>query len=383
MVRIPSVVFEESSSDSESDGFHALAHRARVRLSKRPRQEIVAYSAVPGEFSSDTESDEVQTLAARARAKMSEKEASSSGVISEFQKVKEAVGRQVIMSPEGMWCDSKSFFIVKAPLVEEKSFYTNMAGFYRSKHPGGPLAPYDEGDFDHRFRLLSVARAPFPLRDHIKEMPEDVADKMIRAAFQLPSDVEWRWPEPGERIYHRPADGFVPVWMEHLRSGWNPRWHVFFKHLCKYEFKCSPMQLTPNAIKWMTWFLAACNKKNYYPTLKLFHMLFQFKKSGVKPLYELRFRSKELGLGAGFVSPVMHQSSLKGWNGEVLMLKGLDLAFMPYIVSDEKQVRTDFGAPGAAGAFREQLREFCGCLGSQLTRDLFMQHDKLHGYGCK
>ena len=143
------------------------------------------------------------------------------------------------------------------------------------------------------------------------------------------------------------------------------------------------MQITPNAIKWMTWFLMACNKKNYYPTLKLFHMLFQFKKSGVKPLYELRFRSNECGLGAGFINPVIHQSSLKNWNGEILMLRGLDLAFMPYIVSDEEQVRTSFRAPGAAGEFREQLREFCGCLGFQLTRDSFMQYDKLHLARCK
>ena len=188
---------------------------------------------------------------------------------------------------------------------------------------------------------------------------------------------------PGEMIYHRPADGFVPVWMEHLRSGWNPRWHIFFKHLCKYEWKVSPMQLTPNAVKWMTWFLWACNKMNYYPTLRLFRMLFQFKKSGVKPLYELRFRSKECGLGTGFVSPVMHQSSLKGWNGEVLMLKGLDLGFMPYIEVDDKEVKTDSGAPGATGEFRAQLVEFCNCLGFQLTRDTFMQHNKLHEGGCE
>ena len=103
----------------------------------------------------------------------------------------------------------------------------------------------------------------------------------------------------------------------------------------------------------------------------------------MKPLYELRFRSKECGLGVGFVSPVIHQSSLKHWNGEILMLKGLDLAFMPYIISDDKQVRTNFGAPGAAGEFREQLREFCGCLGFQLTRDSFMQYDKLYQGGCK
>ena len=65
------------------------------------------------------------------------------------------------------------------------------------------------------------------------------------------------------------------------------------------------------------------------------------------------------------------------------MLKGLDLAFMPYIETDDKKVRTDFGAPGAAAEFRAQLVEFYNCLGFQLTRDTFMQHDKLHEGGCK
>ena len=158
---------------------------------------------------------------------------------------------------------------------------------------------------------------------------------------------------------------------------------MFFKHLCKYEFKCSPMQIMPNGIKWMAWFLLACNKMNYYPTLKLFHLLSQFKKSGQEPLYELRFRSKEYSLGAGFVRPVIHQSSLKNWNHEVLMLKGLDLGYMPYIVTDDKQVRTDFGASGTAGEFRDQLIKFCNCLVFQLTRETFMQYDKMHEGGCK
>ena len=85
MVRIPKRPrqnSEESSSDSESDGCRALAHRARVRLSKRPRQKVVAYSAVPGEFSSDTECDEVQTLSHRAQVKMAERELAESGVVS-------------------------------------------------------------------------------------------------------------------------------------------------------------------------------------------------------------------------------------------------------------------------------------------------------------
>ena len=56
---------------------------------------------------------------------------------------------------------------------------------------------------------------------------------------------------------------------------------------------------------------------------------------------------------------------------------------MPYLVTDDKLVKTNFGAPGASGKFRDQLMEFCGCLGQQLTRDTFMQYDKLHEWGCK
>ena len=79
----------------------------------------------------------------------------------------------------------------------------------------------------------------------------------------------------------------------------------------------------------------------------------------------------------------MQQSSLKNWNREVLMLKGLDIHYMPYLVTDDKLVKTNFDAPGASGKFRDQLMEFCGCLGQQLTRDTFMQFDKLHEWGCK
>lgn len=103
---------------------------------------------MPGEFSSDSETDERQSLADRARVKMAERAASSSGVISEFQKVVVAKGKQVIMSPEGIWADSKSYFITKGPLVDEKKFYRSLEALYKSKHPNGPLAPYYRGDFD-------------------------------------------------------------------------------------------------------------------------------------------------------------------------------------------------------------------------------------------
>ena len=173
-----------------------------VRIPRRPRRNIVAYTGVPGEDSSDTDTDEVQTLAYRARVKMAEREVAEAGVVSAHQDVVITSGKQVIMTPDGIWGDSKSYFITKGPLVEEKSFYANMSGFYRLKHPNGRLGPYNKEEFDERFRKLSGIRAPYPVRNHIQEMSPEAADRMIRTAFQLPPEIEWRWPEHGEKIYH-------------------------------------------------------------------------------------------------------------------------------------------------------------------------------------
>ena len=194
-------------------------------------------------------------------------------------------------------------------------------------------------------------------------------------------NTTYQWPVAGEKIYHRPDDGFIPVWLEHLRSGWHPRWHMFLKHLCKYKFRCSVMQITPNGVKWMTWFMIACDKMNLQPTFKLFHHLFTFAHSSYKPFYELRFRGAECGFEPGDERPMVLGSSLKNWNREIIMLKGLDLEFMPYIATDG--VVTDFRAPALEGEALGQIRDFCDCLGHQVTRDTFMNFKKLCNWGCK
>ena len=89
--------------------------RSMVRIPRQAKQKIVAFSAVPGEFSSDTDTDEVQTLVHRARVKMAEREISESGVVSAYQDVVMTSGRQVIMSPEGVWGDSKSILLLRPP----------------------------------------------------------------------------------------------------------------------------------------------------------------------------------------------------------------------------------------------------------------------------
>ena len=169
--------------------------------------------------------------------------------------------------------------------------------------------------------------------------------------------------------------------MEHQRSGWGPRCHMFIKHLCKYVYRIFPIQITPNGIKSMTWFIACCNKSGLLPTFKLFHQIFYLSRSSQKPFYEMRFRAAECGFGPGRSKPVMHQTSLKHWNGEILMLKGYDLEYLPYFTTGE--VKTKFNPEILEGEAVDQVRKFCGSLGFQPTRDTFMNHKLLFQLGCK
>lgn len=87
---------------------------------------------------------------------------------------------------------------------------------------------------------MGISKAPYALKDKFANLPNTEMDKIVRAAFYLVPEVEWRWPKPGERIYDRPAD-YVEVWLEHLRPGWNPSYHQFVNYFFKCVYKISIM----------------------------------------------------------------------------------------------------------------------------------------------
>lgn len=141
------------------------------------------------------------------------------------------------------------------------------------------------------------------------------------------------------------------------------------------------MQLTPNGVKWITWFLSCCNKFGFQPTIKLFHQIFVLIRSNHLPLYELRFRAAEYDYGPGDAKPVIMQSSLKFLNGEVIFLKGLDLAYMPPIfMSLETE---DFQPPILKDDALHHVFQFREFLGYQFTQDSLMRYKTLHNHGCK
>lgn len=289
------------------------------------------------------------------------KKASTSEVLTELR-TKKFPDRQVPCTPDGMWIDWNHHFITKAPAVSNVFYYRDLTHLYSQYQPNAHLGTYDESKFSRRFADSPLNKDLYPLKESFLNLDPQEMDKAVRAAFQLGSDIEWRCPQPGERIFYRPNDGFVPVWMEHLRSGWNPRSHQFIKHRCKYILKISPMQITPNGIKLMNLFLSCYNKMNFQPTFILFYQLFSLVKSNVKPLYELRFRFTKCGFGSGDAKPVIQQSSLKYWNAELIMLKGLDLFYMSYIATS--RVVTNFKPSVLEKRTLRQVFEFYNCLGS-------------------
>ncbi|KAL8157803.1 hypothetical protein AgCh_002495 [Apium graveolens] len=265
----------------------------------------------------------------------------------------------------------------KSEEIEDSFYYRSIRSGYARQQNAGPGA-YDREVFDWKFANSIVAKEHYELKDEYAELGFKAQDSAVRAAFQLDPRIEWRWPTPDERAHHRPTDGFFPVWLEHLWSGWNPHWHLFLKHLCKYEYKISLMQITPNGIKWITWFIAACNQFKVQPTFKLWHHIFHLVRSSQFPLYELRFRAPECGYGGSY-RLVIQQSSLKFWNGELIMLRGLDLHYLPHIASEG--VRTRFRRDVVRGDALRLIFAFCESLGFQMTRDTFMNHRTLHRLG--
>ncbi|KAL8089211.1 hypothetical protein AgCh_038846 [Apium graveolens] len=344
--------------------------RFMVRTKALAKAFITCY---PGPSSSESESS-----CDSERVEMGKKDSTLDSEAITKLSVAKISSRKVPCSPEGLWVENLGYFVTKSEEIEDSFYYRSIRSGYARQQNAGP-GPYDREAFDRKFANSIVAKEHYELKDEYSGLDYEAQDFTVRAAFQLDRRIEWRWPTPDERAHHRSADGFVPVWLEHLRSGWNLHWHLFLKHLCKYVYKISPMQITPNGIKWMTWFIATCNPFKVQPTFKLWHHIFHLVRSSQFPLYELRFRAPECGY-SGSYRPVIQQSSPKYWNGELIMLWGLDLHYLPHMASEG--VRTRFRRDVLRGDALRLIFVFCESLGFQMTRDTFMNHRTLHRLGC-
>lgn len=161
-----------------------------------------------------------------------------------------------------------------------------------------------------------------------------------------------------------------------------PSIHQFTKSLCRDVYGIPFTQLSPNSVKWISWFLGCCQVKNYLPTFKLFHHLFRIKKSTSSPLYELMFRMDECGFPADKPTiPVTMLNSLRGWHQEFIFIRDGDLEFMPFY-KDKIQIGK-FPVQKLGGGALIKVYDFCGAIGQQWTRDSFLDNSAMHVVGCK
>lgn len=161
-----------------------------------------------------------------------------------------------------------------------------------------------------------------PLHPEMRRYTKTQIEDTIKAVFHFGPGMEWRWPEPHERIYHRPVGGYVGVSLEHLR-GMRPNLHQFTKSLCRDMYGIPFTQLAPNSVKWISWFLGCCQVREYLPTFKLFHHLFKIKKFTSYPLYELVFRMDEYGFPEDKPTvPVFMLNLLRGLHQEFIFIRG-------------------------------------------------------------
>lgn len=125
---------------------------------------------------------------------------------------------ETLSTSKGRWRDVQFFFVEKDISVPDEYYFRNLSEVYKMSS-GGPVF-YDQCSMDAELSHLPGTCTPMaPLLDIANT---DKLDECFRSCFHLDDKVVWRWPEPHERIYHRPGDGLVGVSLEHLRSGYKP-----------------------------------------------------------------------------------------------------------------------------------------------------------------
>lgn len=116
------------------------------------------------------------------------------------------------------------------------------------------------------------------------------------------------------------------------------------------------------------------------PTFKLFHHVFQLVHSNNVPMFEFRFRGKACGYPSSASKPLVMLPTLKGWNGEFVFLRGVDIRFMPTF--KEEPLAMNFEVFDLQDAAMDRVHAFCQGLGRQVTRDDLMSHQYLFELGC-
>lgn len=232
-----------------------------------------------------------------------------------------------LLRRDGSWADSLAFSVPVVRSMKAEGYFGSYEGYYR-EHGISPPA-HNEAVLQKRFGNLEGLK--------YKSSFDDVRyGALIARAFHIGGEYRWRAAAPHERLFSRPATGYVAIPVAHFKAGLRPRPHRFLVALYKQEFRCSMAQFSPNSIRLILWFIAACHKRGMQPTFKAFFTIFTVKRSGREPFYELAQCSSRSKLGSllGGFQPVIKPKCLKFWFHEYIMIAGGDWEYMPGFVRE-------------------------------------------------
>lgn len=96
-------------------------------------------------------------------------------------------------------------------------YYRNFSGVYWDLDETLSRESYDEAKLDRLFLNSPGTHYPCaPLQPRVATTYTNVRiDGVVRAAFHFVKGFLWRWPEPHERIYHRPTGGYIGIFLKH------------------------------------------------------------------------------------------------------------------------------------------------------------------------
>lgn len=280
-----------------------------------------------------------------------------------------------LLNEDGSWGDSPHFQVPEVARLDKEEYFRSYDGYYRDH---GILPPvFDEKELAVTFGEYDGLRYPssFNAREH--------GDKISRA-FQIGGAYTWRVARPEERLYSRPADGSIAIPLSHFKAGLRPRMHRFFIALFRQEFRCSPAQFSPNAIRLILWFIAACHQLGRQPTFKSFFSIFFVKSSKREPFYELvqYARTHRLGAAVGGYHPVDTPRCMKNWWNEFIMLRGGEWSYMPGMTTE---VVVTYKIPAALQTQEvlEWLRRLVHVFGAALPISEFYHVSNLKKLTCE
>lgn len=232
-----------------------------------------------------------------------------------------------LLNEDGSWADSPRFQVPEVAHMDKEDLFRSYHVYYE-EHDVEPPS-FDDAELSKRFDQYDSLQHPssFNMNEH--------GDK-VSTAFQIGGEYEWRMPRDDERLYSRPADGWIAIPLSHFKAGLRTRPHRFLIALFKQEFRCSPAQFSPNAIRLILWFIAACSRLKRQPTFKAFFSIFYVKGSKKDPFYELvqYARNTRLGAAVGGHRPVNMPRCMKNWWNEFIMLRGGEWSYMPGFSSE-------------------------------------------------